>query len=137
MSKDGTAKSYAGYLIDDRYGFLALSEVKDSEDGSSIAEMISEDWEVGDKVFVRYFIFESPLTIDEAERALINKMCGGAVDVKYVLEAYSEWTILEFEQNLKIGGHDLIAELESYIGKYALIGIIPAGQAEPLLEVKQ
>ena len=50
MSKDGTAKSYAGYLIDDRYGFLALSEVKDSEDGSSIAEMISEDWEVGDKV---------------------------------------------------------------------------------------
>lgn len=70
---------------------------------------------------LRYYIADDNVTPEEAVRALVAKLYGGEMDVKYVLEAYSQYTIEEWEENLRIGGHDLVEELKSHDGKFAVI----------------
>ncbi len=114
-------KTYQGWLATCEYGFLSLSETKDESYGPSIANKIDEDWKTGERVSLRYYIADDKVTPEEAVRALVAKLYGGEMDVKYVLEAYSEYTIEEWEENLRIGGHDLVEELKSHAGKFAVI----------------
>ena len=41
--------------------------------------------------------------------------------LEWVLDAYSEYSITEFKENLVIGGHDLVGELTNYKGKFLLL----------------
>jgi hypothetical protein len=114
-------KTYQGWINTCEYGFLSLSEKQDESYGPSLADMITQDWKTGDKVSLRYYVADKPLTADQATEALLAKLYGGDLEAQYVLDAYSEYTILEWEEGLKIGGHDLVSELGTHAGKYALV----------------
>lgn len=114
-------KTYQGWISTCEYGFLSLSEKHGEKYGPSLADMITQDWKTGDKVSLRYYVSDKPLTPDRATEALLAKLYGGDLDAQYVLDAYSEHSIMKFEEGLKIGGHDLVTELDTHSGKYALI----------------
>ena len=116
-------KEYKGYLAICEYGFLTLNESQNESYGVSLAESIEEDWGTGHEVSLRYYIGEKQMALDQATIALIEKAFGGELEAEYILDAYSEYTIMELEEELKIGGHDMISELESHEGKYAVIVI--------------
>jgi hypothetical protein len=99
----------------------------------SIADLISKDWSTGDAVFIRYYITSKPITLEEANTALIHREFGYAdIEVDYELDAYSEWTLNEWREDLKIGGHNLIVELKTYLGSFAIIVVehIPPSVAQ-------
>lgn len=131
-SKEKKKKIYTGFISEDEYGFLCISEEKNPYNKYSIASEVSEDWKEGDKVRVRYYTTEEKTTSSEVRARSIKKMLG-EMNVKYELDAYSEWTVLSWEENLTIGGHDLIKELAEYEGKYLVLIIeeIKAGLTPP------
>jgi hypothetical protein len=117
-------KVYRGWVERCPYGFLALSPTLEEEYPRALAQRIGKDWETGEKVSLRYYISNNEMTEEEAIRALIHKMFGGAsIHVNYHLEAYSEYTIEEWEEGLNIGGHNLVDELYTFLGQYAVVVI--------------
>lgn len=71
----------------------------------------------GKQVSVRYFISDIEKTKQELTENLICTMAG-AVDADYT-DAYSDITgYLWTDEKLNVGGHDLLEELISNIGKY-------------------
>lgn len=69
------------------------------------------------EISVRYWISDSEKEIDELKRNMLLKIVG-SVDADY-RDAYSDITgYLWTDQEAKVGGHDLISELQSSIGKY-------------------
>jgi hypothetical protein len=104
---------YEGYLRIDEYGCLCLGDGYDY-----LIDKIAENFSKGDLVSVRYFITDTKTLLEEAEATLLFKSLGGVIDeIDFVLEAYSEWTILEYNEDLIIGGHDMFKELQSYAEK--------------------
>ena len=80
-----------------------------------LLDIIGEDFNKGDNVFVKYYITDKEVSEDEALDGLMLKTCGGNIDeLDFVLDAYSEWTILEYNEELIIGGHDMFRELQEY-----------------------
>lgn len=74
------------------------------------------------KVTVSYHITDEPRTEQELMLMTITKLAGvsysGDSQIEYG-HAYSEITgYLWTTEDLKVGGHDLIAELRSYLGKW-------------------
>lgn len=103
---------YKGFLEIDEYGCLKCGD-------SYLVKDIELDFKKGDKVFVRYYVTDKEVTEDKAEEALILKTIGGNIDdLEFVLDAYSEYTIMELEEHLVVGGHDLFNELQSCEGKF-------------------
>jgi hypothetical protein len=85
------------------------------------------DWTTGSyvsykDVFVRYYISESLVTLDEAEEAHIKKMAG-CLEAEDRCDGYSEYTITESWTDIFVGGHDLREELKTHKGKYVVIQI--------------
>lgn len=113
-------KVYQGFIDDDDYGFLTVRETDKLD--YELAALVQEDFDkyIGKPVFVRYFITDKENTENKAKEKLLHKLSGD-LSVKYELEAYSEFTVLEWEQELIVGGHDLIKELESFMGKYLVL----------------
>jgi hypothetical protein len=106
---------YKGKLNIDDYGCLECGD-------SYLAESVEADFKKGDKVFARYYITDKEVTEEEAKEALILKTIGGNIDeCQFILDAYSEYTIIELEEHLTIGGHDLIDELSNADGKYLIL----------------
>jgi hypothetical protein len=105
-------KTYKGILEDDIFSCLKCGDYY-------LADAVQSDFKKGDIVFVRYYITDKEVTEEEAKKALIFKAFGGDVDkIVFVLDAYSEYSILELEEDLTIGGHNLISELNAYDGKF-------------------
>ncbi len=76
----------------------------------------------GKQVNVRYFIANYPETKSVLIEGLIQKLYGYA-EAEYEHE-YSEYTgYLWTDENIKIGGHDLLAELKGKIGKFLYMEI--------------
>ena len=110
-------KVYSGVLSIDEYGCLNCG-------GSLLIEDMNSDFKTGDTVFLRYFIADKEMTEAEAEEALIMKTLGANIDkLDFVLDAYSEYTILDYNEEAVIGGHDLFNELADSEGKYLLLVI--------------
>ena len=106
---------YTGKLNVDEYGCLECGD-------EYLVESVEDDFKKGDKVFVRYYLSDKEITLDQANTALIIKTCGGDIDeLEFILDAYSEYTIMEYKEELKVGGHDLLEELEDYEGKYLIL----------------
>jgi hypothetical protein len=118
-------KVYQGIISEDSYGFLTVDDM-------SLACDVECDWEkfIGKEVFVRYYITKDKMTEEKAAEKLIQKM-SGVLEAEYELDAYSEWTIMEWKENLSVGGHDLISELQSHEGKY-LVLIIESTPTQPM-----
>ena len=114
-------KTYRGWLYNCSFNFLAISE-EISDSGPSLARLIEDDWSKGERVFLRNYISDAPMNEEQADEALIQKMyVDDPLEATHVLVAYSEYTVEAWEQELRIGGHNLIDELETYLGKYAVI----------------
>lgn len=80
-------------------------------------------------VTVRYYISDKEVTLEEAQKAHLLTVMGAAY-VEYEMH-YSEITgYLWTDEELQIGGHDLMEELKSHIGKYLILIITIEGDQE-------
>lgn len=69
---------------------------------------------------VRYYICNTKVTLEEAQEYFIRQLYG-EIDVLYGM-SYSEITgYLWTDEKLNVGGHDLLNELKSYVGKYLIL----------------
>jgi len=112
-------KVYEGFLSQDDFEFLSISKSENSTT-HPLAALISNDWKNGDQVFLRYYITNKKITPDEVQEKHLSKILGN-LTVDYELEAYSEWTVLDWKEKLSVGSHNLIDELKSYEGKYLVL----------------
>ncbi|MNO21509.1 hypothetical protein D3C76_112830 [compost metagenome] len=89
---------------------------------------------VGKCVTVRYWVNDRALeSVDQAVELTLEEAFGqGAVHANCT-HHWSEVTgYLYTTENAKVGGHDLIAELESWVGKFVLMEIKVHEGEEPL-----
>lgn len=72
------------------------------------------------RVNVRYFVTDKEVSLDEAQGQFLKNLMGIA-DVKFQ-SYYSEYTgYLWTDEDIIIGGHDLLEELKGYDGKYLIL----------------
>ena len=108
-------------------GYITIGCGEDDEtvnvDGEPIAEDIEEDIKkYGNLLSVSYHICNKECTLEEAHNDFIG-MITGIGEAEYCVR-YSEMTgYLWTDQELKVGGHDLIKELTTYTGKYLILCI--------------
>ncbi len=89
--------------------------------GEPIA-LILDDEINGKQVSVRYWISDKKKSKQELQESLL-KIMSGAIDAEY-FNHYSDYTgYLWTDQNLKIGGHDLLEEIRSNVGKFIWLEI--------------
>jgi len=88
-----------------------------------LAGQVAEDVEeYGNTVTVSYWITDEPRTMDELVENDALQLAGSA-DADYH-QRYSEITgYLYTDAELVIGGHDLLAELESHVGRWCLLRV--------------
>lgn len=92
---------------------------------SSLEKPLAEEleWDIKKKtITVRYWITDKQCSRDEAQEAFMKRVFGMAeCDFE---SHYSEITgYLWTDEDLKVGGHDLLAELKSHIGKWLILEI--------------
>jgi hypothetical protein len=109
-------------------GLIAESSRGENYDALFIGEMeepIAYEFEEeiqGKQVSVRYWISDTEKTKEELTENMIMTMAG-AVDADYG-DRYSDVTgYLCTDEELNIGGHDLLSELRSNIGKFVYMEI--------------
>lgn len=68
-------------------------------------------------LFVRYYISSEPTTWDNLVENQI-RVLSGQCDMSIELAGYSEYTITEVFEDLKVGGHDLYKELLGHEDDY-------------------
>lgn len=116
-------KIYKGRIEKRTYGdnWSALF-ISDNPD-EPLAERVEADLEAyGRYATVRYYISATEKSLDELEENLIRKISGD-LEAEYS-DAYSDYTgYLWTDQDLKVGGHDLLNELSGSQGLYAYIEI--------------
>jgi hypothetical protein len=70
-------------------------------------------------VSISYYASDNKMMFEEAKGHYVENMLGGMVDSDYEEVHGSEQTGYVYtDQSLMVGGHDLLAELESHSGKY-------------------
>ncbi len=112
--------TYSGTLALHSYGeaddILFLSSL-----ANPLAEVLQDD--IARKtVTARYWITDKPVSKAEAQECFIRQLMGDA-GCKFG-SRYSEITgYLWTDEEVKIGGHDLMAELRSYVGKFLILEI--------------
>ncbi len=116
-------KIYSGFLEEGGWGeafdilYLVSKKGKDSDE--PLAEILEEDFG-GKQVSVSYYICNSKCTLEEAQESFIKSLVG-IVDTN-VGAKYSEITgFLWADEEINIGGHDLIEELHNYKGKWLIL----------------
>lgn len=127
-----TIRTYSGVIsnelwIDDHYDAVRV-------DGEPIARSVSDDMErFGHYLSVRYAITEQTMSIDDALMQVVDRLEGDGREINHGGDTtykvdyephYSEITgYLWTDESLIVGGHDLLQELASYAGKYAVIEV--------------
>lgn len=112
-------------------GLIARHNVDESEElhvGDERLASWAEDFN-GKTLSVRYWVSDTPLTIDEAIEAAAMTTLGYAETKHHV--HYSDITgYLWTDEEFKVGGHDMMDEIESYIGKYLILEVTVHGPGE-------
>ena len=91
------------------------------ESEAPLAEILEETI-THQQVSVRYWTSDKEKTKEELQEGVVSNLFG-SVNAEYC-DRYSEITgYLWTDEELKIGGHDLMKELKSYVGKYILLEI--------------
>jgi hypothetical protein len=117
-----TTQRYRGTLRLGTYGegddILFLGD-----DGDPLAETISDDIDrYGRYLTVRYWTADAPQGDEEIAEGAIRQLFGEG-DARF-RQAYSEITgYLWTDEDLNVGGHDLLAELGAQAGRYCLLEI--------------
>mgnify|MGYP001561316929 CR=1 FL=1 len=109
-------------------GFITERSKGENDDALFIGDMeypLAEEFETelqGKQVSVRYWISDTEKTKEQLQEGALKTLIG-AVDADYG-DRYSEITgYLRTDEELKIGGHDLLAELSSSKGKFVYLEI--------------
>jgi hypothetical protein len=120
-------KVYNGLLVatnngeeDDLLGLM----IKDGSDWHTeiLADMIKDDIYNGNYLSVLYFISDKKLSKDELIEQHL-KILYGIGDIEYRVR-YSETTgYLWTDEEINVGGHDLLEELKSYFGEWLYMEI--------------
>lgn len=112
-----TTKVYAGRIIERDHG-ESLDLIFLGDDDEPLTELVEEDLDrFGKNVSVSYFVADEPRTKEQLEDALIRQLVGD-LEAEYHI-AYSEITgYLWTDEELQIGGHDLLQEIRSSVGSY-------------------
>ncbi len=113
-------KTYSGLIALHSYGeagdILFISSEKEP-----LAEELYYDISKR-KVTVRYWITDREATKDEAQESFIKQLSG--IGETVFGSHYSEITgYLWTDEEIKIGGHDLLEELKSFVGKWLTLEI--------------
>jgi len=125
-------KIYRGFIKEDDYGenykamFVGDCGIRYQDcdiDPMPIAYIIQEDMEkYGHFLSVRYFITDKKRPLDELQERLLQKL-HGVGEAEYQ-DCFSEITgYLWTDEELKVGGHDLMNELRNHVGKYCHLEI--------------
>lgn len=112
---------YKGFILEGSYveNDNALFIGSDDE---PIAQMLEEEIE-GRQVSVRYWISDTEKTKSELQEDFLKNLVG-SIDAEYNSVCGSEYTgYMWTDENLKVGGHDLMAELRSNLGKFIWLEI--------------
>ena len=113
-------KVYKGIVKEGDYG--ENSDALFIGEGSQpIAKIFEEDFEAK-QVTVRYWTSDVEKTKEEIQESVLRKLFGD-VDAMYS-DSYSEITgYLWTDEELNVGGHDLIEEIRSYLGKFIYLEV--------------
>lgn len=86
-----------------------------------LAELLERDF-AGKQVSVRYWITDEQIERDEAQEAFLRTLLGD-VDAEFGAH-YSDITgYLWTDEKLNIGGHNLLKELKSHVGKWLILEV--------------
>lgn len=108
-------------------GLLSLHSYGESDDIlflSSLSEplVVELEWMEDRNVTVRYWVTEKKISKEEAQLDFM-KQVAGCVNTEFTVR-YSELTgYLWTDEELQVGGHDLLEELRSSVGKWLIIEI--------------
>jgi hypothetical protein len=129
--EDGGMKTmtYAGQIREADYG-EAMDVVFVGDHDEPLAKLIQDDLEVhGRRVSVSYFVTDTPKTKDELAENQVRVLLGDAT-ADYT-DNYSDVTgYLWTDEELQVGGHDLLAEIQSSIGRHLHLEITYHGRDE-------
>lgn len=121
MSKKVRKAVYAGMLCkasngedDNLLGFMPMEGFHAFEPLIFAEE--AEDWTCHE-ASVRYFISDKPATKEQLEEDFVRVLVG-ACESKYGTRYSDPTGYLWTDEDFNVGGHDLIAELKSHLGKY-------------------
>lgn len=126
-----TTKEYGGFIkvypdgeADDILYMDALyREGGVDYDNEPLVEILQESIS-GMTVSVRYWVCTDKMTKDEAVSSFVmNTLYGMPADCKYCQYASEDTGFLWCDEYIKIGGHDLLAELKSFVGKYVILEV--------------
>ncbi|MNM23084.1 hypothetical protein D3C81_334750 [compost metagenome] len=108
-----------GGKIRDQYGEHCCLHVHAQE----LAEYMNQF--AGKMVTMRYWVNDRELTsVEHATELTLEQVMGAGAVSASCTHHWSEVTgYLYTTENAQVGGHDLIAELESWVGKYLLLEI--------------
>ena len=113
-------KTYQGQLSLKAYDETDEALFISSSD-EPLAALLEEDIS-GKMVSVRYWITDKEVGRDAAQEEFLMSLMGAA-DCEFGAH-YSEVTgYLWTDQEIKIGGHDLLHELESYVGEWLILEV--------------
>ena len=104
-------KVYHGWLYVDSYGFLCLSQFlpgRRRHEAPTLVDML-DDLKSGQSACLRICLFPD----------LDAKAYEGLVLIER-----PAWPQREWHQQLSVGGHDILAELEDHLGKYAVVMVL-------------
>ncbi|NRA92340.1 MAG: hypothetical protein HRU26_06580 [Psychroserpens sp.] len=91
------------------------------ENSQPIAEIFEEDFEAK-QVTVRYWTSDEEKTKEEIQESVLRQLFGD-VEANYN-DDYSETTgYLWTDEDLNVGGHDLLEEIRSYLGKFIYLEV--------------
>lgn len=114
-------------LVDTGYTFDDWLTIKLEDETGYKTDLLFrfEEWRnsFGSKMSVRFWVTDVPASFEDAQEGFIRHVTGAS---STGLEAnhyqYSEWTSgCDYECELKVGGHDLIAEMRQHKGKHAWV----------------
>ncbi|EPZ47717.1 hypothetical protein [Alicyclobacillus acidoterrestris] len=127
--------TFAGWLHVRDYGeamdvLMLDTGHRDYYNGDPLAKRLQDELDLPCTASVRYYITKSSMTLEQAQEAYIRQYYRyGDVDAKYI-DRYSEITgYLWTDEELNVGGHDLLSELRTYGGKY-LILVVEVGDTQ-------
>lgn len=125
-----TVCRYRGMLRVGDYG-ESMDVLFLGEDHEPLAEVVSDNmYGHGRFLSVRYWTANEPQDDDAIAEGAVRQMLGEG-DVRFH-QAYSEITgYLWTDEDLNVGGHDLLAELEAQAGRYCLLEITYSDEPEP------
>lgn len=102
---------------------------------SSVHDPLAQEleWLSGQRVCVRYWITDKPATKEQAQESFVRS-CMGLFEGQYRAH-YSETTgYLWTDEDLNVGGHDIMAELRSYVGRWLILEVETGGEYPNLVE---